>query len=93
MRCFGLLFFLISLAPTKGDELFRKNILPVLQEYCFDCHDEETQKGDLSLHRTGPDFSNKTDLANWELVLEQLEIVQMPPSKKKQPSAAERARV
>jgi hypothetical protein len=93
MRCFGLLFFLFSVALARGNVVFHKDILPVLQEYCFDCHGEDTQKGDLSLHLTGPDFADKTDLANWELVLEQLEIVQMPPSKKKQPSAAERARV
>jgi hypothetical protein len=32
--------------PTK----FESRVTPFLAKYCFDCHDDETQKGDVAFH-------------------------------------------
>jgi hypothetical protein len=62
----------------------------VLAEYCHRCHNEKKNKGDLNLER----FSNEASVFKhykvWTKVLEQLELGEMPPEDKDQPSKAER---
>lgn len=57
----------------------------LLERYCFDCHDEDTKKGDLDLgallDKGGFDGS---------LMFENLLTGKMPPAKKKQPTPEER---
>ena len=45
----------ISFAPKTVS--FRKHVLPILKQNCFDCHNAEKQKGDLRLDT--PDFIRK----------------------------------
>jgi hypothetical protein len=62
-----------------------------LSRYCVDCHDADVQKGDRRLD----DLPLKvgTDIAiaeRWQEVLHQLQLGEMPPAKKKQPTDDER---
>jgi mono/diheme cytochrome c family protein len=62
-----------------------------LSRYCLDCHDDDVQKGDRRLD----DLPLKvgTDIAiaeRWQEVLHQLQLGEMPPAKKKQPTDEER---
>jgi mono/diheme cytochrome c family protein len=62
-----------------------------LSRYCLDCHDADVQKGDRRLD----DLPLKvgTDIAiaeRWQEVLHQLQLGEMPPAKKKQPTDEER---
>ena len=61
-------------------------------EYCFDCHDAETQKAEIRLDTVaGLDWSEHRTTAFWERVLRALEKGEMPPRKKRhQPTTAER---
>ena len=63
----------------------------ILDNYCFSCHDEDTQKGELRLDNLGGlALGDRLDVLN--KMHEQLHFEQMPPEKKKaQPSDAERA--
>lgn len=66
--------------PTDPQERF--------EHYCFNCHDEDEKKGDLDLSAV----LDKTDFdGNW--VFENLITGKMPPSNKKQPTAAEREKM
>lgn len=57
------------------------------EQYCFDCHDSETKKGDIDL--TQMLTSNGTyDL---ELVFENLITAKMPPANKKKPNEKQRS--
>ena len=38
----------IALCPA-ADNGFERALLPLLENHCFNCHDEDTQKGDLAL--------------------------------------------
>ena len=62
-----------------------------LATYCFDCHDSDVQKAELSLEalmRGGnPDIA---DAAKWETALHMITEGEMPPKKKSQPSQDER---
>jgi hypothetical protein len=62
-----------------------------LSRYCTGCHDAEVQKGERRLD----DLPGRigTDLAvaeRWQEVLHQLQLGEMPPAKKKQPTDEER---
>jgi hypothetical protein len=62
-----------------------------LSRYCLDCHDGDVQKGDRRLD----DLPLKvgTDIAiaeRWQEVLHQIQLGEMPPAKKKQPTDEER---
>ena len=83
--------FLALAAQGKPDkEGFRKLVAPLIDNYCMDCHDKDTSKGDLSLEGIEGNLVSGPDLASWEKVLHQLELGQMPPKKKSQPTTAER---
>ena len=64
---------------------------PFFSTYCYDCHDSETQKGDLNLEDMTRVIGNTTDAAHWQDVLDQINAGEMPPKKKKQPSSEELA--
>ena len=46
-----------ALCPA-ADNGFERALLPLLENHCFDCHDEDTQKGDLALDSLNPDVVN-----------------------------------
>ena len=73
-----------ALCPA-ADNGFERALLPLLENHCFDCHDEDTQKGDLALDSLNPDVVNGGDEAVWAAVLDQLNSGEMPPKKKKRP--------
>jgi len=75
---------------SAAPDAFTGTIRPLLESYCIGCHSAENQKGDLDLERFGSMEAVAGDPSVWEHVLEQLELGEMPPAKKKQPSAAEK---
>lgn len=78
---------------SGGAEIFPTAIAPFLEDNCTDCHGEKKRKGKVALHEVGADFGDEESVALWERVLEQLEIGEMPPEDKPQPSPAEREEV
>ncbi|MGB0292195.1 MAG: DUF1592 domain-containing protein [Luteolibacter sp.] len=66
---------------------------PFLNTYCYNCHDSETQKGDLNLEDMTRGIGNTTDATHWQDVLDKLNSGEMPPKKKKQPTDEELALV
>ena len=85
-----LSFTLQGLAAKPDVQGYQKLVLPLIENYCMDCHDEETSKGDLSLEGIKGNLVEGPDLDHWEKILHQLELGQMPPKKKPQPTTAER---
>ena len=59
-----------------------------LETHCFDCHDDDTAKGNLSLETLGP--VDETNAAIWKSVWAQVTLQEMPPRKKPQPEIVER---
>jgi len=71
--------------PTK----FESRVTPFLAKYCFDCHDDETQKGDVAFHELNGVNADNARL--WKSIWEQVALKEMPPKKKKtQPNLEER---
>ncbi len=71
-----------------GDD-FQQKVRPVLVAFCFDCHDDETQKGGVNLARFDSDRSLHRDPRLWETALRQIQERTMPPRNKKQPGPEE----
>jgi hypothetical protein len=79
-------------APADGQQVFvSAGIESFFSSYCYNCHDSETQKGDLNLEDLSRKITTSTDAAHWQDVLDQMNAGEMPPKKKKQPSTDELA--
>lgn len=62
-----------------------------LSSYCLDCHDSDVQKGDRRLDDLPLKVGTDRAIAErWQEVLHQLQLGEMPPAKKKQPTDDER---
>ena len=79
----------VQAAPSPS---FKRDALPFLEQYCFDCHDAETKKGELALDELTEVTPESFGI--WKRVWEQVALKEMPPKKKKnQPDAKERLRL
>ena len=68
---------------------FESRATPFLTKYCLDCHDDETQKGDVAFHELNGINAGNARL--WKSIWEQVALKEMPPKKKKtQPNLEER---
>ncbi len=69
-----------------------QKVRPLLEKYCFECHGEKKQKGELRLDRLKSKISTLDQLERWVDVGDQLKAGEMPPAKAKQrPTVAELA--
>ena len=71
---------------------FRKDVLPLLETYCFSCHDE-TAKGGVNLESLSAKGAFWREPKTWEKTLNTVRDASMPPAKKAQPTPEERALV
>ncbi len=59
-----------------------------LQSYCIDCHGPKKQKGDFRVDELKVSVT-AADAENWQLVLDNLHLGEMPPEDEKQPQVRE----
>ena len=62
----------------------------ILNKYCLDCHDSDSEKGDVNLDALAIDWTMEKARELWEHVLDASEDGLMPPPDKPQPTAEER---
>lgn len=87
------LLFLVGSAEVPAQESAASSpdfatIQPMLEQYCYKCHDADVQKGDLRLDVFESTKAVLRERKTWRHVLEQLETREMP-TKKPLPSEAE----
>ena len=75
---------------AASTEVMPEKIEEILSNYCVDCHDEATQKGDLNLDFFQIDWTLEKNRMLWEKVHQANTQSLMPPVNKKQPTAEER---
>jgi len=80
-------------ADTGGAATFRRDIRPLLETYCFDCHADGANKGNIAFDEFDSDQAALEDRDLWLHVLKNLRAGLMPPRKKSQPSPEEKARI
>ena len=78
------------LAVDVVDDHFAKKIQPVLQEFCYRCHGEKRQKGDLRIDQLDPDVVHGPDANGWHAALDMINSAEMPPADEPQMSDEQR---
>lgn len=87
--------------PTQPDpnplvlgEGYVKGILPVIDRYCIDCHDSDTEEGEVNFDAFITEAEAVRDPDFWDRVAAQIEMGMMPPhSEKAQPTDEQREAV
>lgn len=90
---YTMAFVALTLASAGAAEKTSFQIDPgagtLLEQYCYDCHEDGTEKGDIRLDNLAEiPLQARLDLMN--RALEQVYLKQMPPKKKEQPTEEER---
>lgn len=85
----GALARAVAQEPEKRDA-FQRQVMPLLERYCVDCHTEDYSEAGIDLGRFEDQVSAIKDGAVWLRVRDALEGGIMPPANKPQPSAEER---
>lgn len=80
-------------ADNRGAAEFRKEVRPLLEHYCFDCHADGANKGNVAFDEFKTDQALLADQEFWLHVLKNLRAGLMPPQKKSQPTPEEKARI
>src|SRR5512144_115403 len=102
MRKRLLLYFLCAcpIASTgwgrqpDGAARFDHQIRPILEEYCFDCHADGANKGNVAFDEFKSDQAAVGDRVLWAKALTMLRAGLMPPAKKEaRPTPEQRQRV
>ena len=70
---------------------FKKEIEPLLSEYCYDCHADGVAKGDFAMDDHDSVAELVSDLRHWVPIWENMRSHLMPPADKPQPTDAQRA--
>lgn len=78
-------------APRVPDYL--REVRPLLQTYCFECHNTNKRRGGLDLEKLDTPTTALAFGSGWETIAERLTVNDMPPKKSKQPTDAERQRI
>jgi hypothetical protein len=72
---------------------FKQDILPVLEDYCYDCHGEGTKKGGFAMDDFPSHEARLGDIEHWYTIWKNLQSQMMPPSDETQPKTEERQRL
>ena len=80
-------------AESQAVARFRKDVQPILVQYCYDCHGDGMSKGKVAFDelKSEADLLGKPEL--WSAVLKNLRANLMPPQKKPRPSQPEQERI
>lgn len=78
-----------SKGSAHAEISYEKQIVPLLDKYCYSCHGNGKKKGDFALDIYKAQADAVNDPKAWEKVLENLRSHTMPPEEKPQPKLEE----
>lgn len=84
------LVFAPAQQPTDLAGEYGRVVRPLLQKYCLDCHSTKQKKGSLDLERFATVADLRKDIKPWQHLIEQVEVGEMPPKPRPQPTEAEK---
>ena len=77
-------------AAEPSPQLPEKHVI-LLRDYCFDCHDADTQKGKVDLEALPLQITTIAQAELWQKVLNAMNAGEMPPENKRQPDNTAKA--
>ena len=96
LKLFLLVWLLASMSgQALGDlspdlKTFDKDVKPLLQRYCVQCHGATESEGNLRLDEINPDVVTGEHFDRWEDIREAFNSGEMPPEDQQQPTPKER---
>ena len=69
--------------------LYKSEIKPILQEFCYRCHTGDEAKSGLRIDHLNAASIRSEDVETWQDVLDQINQGEMPPPDEKRPTAAQ----
>ena len=87
-RSINLLALLIASSAHAAETAVAPAVTAFFQTYCVDCHGPTKPKGDFRVDALKI-AANAADAENWQLVLDNLQLGEMPPKDSRQPKLAE----
>jgi len=76
-------------APGAVRAELPREVHTMFENRCLDCHDSDTEKGNLDLTALKPDFADADTFARWVKVHDRIASGEMPPKKEARPEAGE----
>jgi hypothetical protein len=76
----------VVLSATAAASPFQSRVRPLLQQYCFGCHEGDQAEGGITLEAYREADAKTVDRGIWQKVLRQLEGRAMPPADAEQPA-------
>lgn len=97
MRRFALLFLLLTPAALaaeadalRGQDSYQRQVLPLLEQYCYDCHSDGVKKGRFTMDEHADYAALRTDLKHWDHVRQMINTQVMPPLDEASPTLEQR---
>ena len=75
---------------STGATYYTDQIKPIIENYCYKCHGQEKQKGDMRFDNIDWDMVNGFDAEKWNMMLNEINLGEMPPSDQLQLSEDDR---
>lgn len=75
------------------DTRWEKEILPLVETYCYDCHGDGLKKGELAMDKYGSIAEMQQHREVWKRIRDHLKHQLMPPIDEDQPNADERKKI
>ena len=75
---------------STGATYYTNQIKPIIENYCYKCHGQEKQKGDMRFDNIDWDMVNGFDAEKWNMMLNEINLGEMPPSDELQLSEDDR---
>ena len=75
---------------STGATYYTDQIKPIIENYCYKCHGQEKQKGDMRFDNIDWEMVNGFDAEKWNMMLNEINLGEMPPSDELQLSEDER---
>ena len=86
----GVVLGLLCLVPLTTQAAPPEGALAsFLDSHCYECHDEDSRKGELNLYDLDFSLDSDEQLRLWTLVHDRIRSGEMPPEKKPRPEAAD----
>jgi hypothetical protein len=70
----------------EGVKQFQRDVAPILQQFCSDCHNSKTHRAGVSFEQTGSDSALLNNPELWWKALKMVRAGLMPPRKQDQPA-------
>ncbi|SNZ01065.1 DUF1592 domain-containing protein [Flagellimonas pacifica] len=74
-------------------QYFAKEVKPIMDKYCFECHGPEKEKGGIRLDVLSWDMINGPDAEGWHSALDMINSGEMPPEEEPQLKDDERRKI